>query len=222
MKLLQIVFFLLPHFLFSSEKINLGEDILFQKFLSELTSPWEIKFPKNQLVFRRRDPVLVLPSHKLNAPEIIESEESRIARFQKQGMRQNPMLVFNIRKKMNIFEQVKIENTNSEIELKIQQLRKKYKIDSIQEKRLSPKSEEIYTPKTKKEKLNLKKFIKERDKLNLKYSNEPSYLFDRYVLVFSEKKGINSEYTEVYPDSVTGEFLQIEKALYKYKKFRQE
>lgn len=45
----------------------------------------------------------------------------------------------------------------------------------------------------------------------------PDYHFNKFTLFLISKRGVNNDYAEVYPESVTGEFIKVEKLLFKYR-----
>lgn len=201
---------------------SIAKDELFREFLTKLSTDWKVKFEKEEMIFERIEPIYVLPTNlEEKKVEFIE-EEKKIEKFKKYGMRLKPLLKYKFAKKRKVKEEILAITKKENFLDEISKIRIKYKIDSIVNLKKSNPEIEIYEPKTKTSKTNLKKFLKEKEVLEKKIPLFPDYNFRNYFITLVEKKGMKTVYKDIYPESVVNEFLEIEKILLPYKAFRQE
>ena len=203
-----------------SENLSIGlkNDILFYEFRNELKTNWEIKFFNDKLLFVRKEPIYILPLNKFDKAELANlSEEKRKSFFVKKGMRVHSKLIFQILKRKNVLEEISFADKREKIESELRELPSKYKIEELIKNKNVEDQEEILKGKKKTDKKRLVKFFKKRKELISELPLEAEYRFDKYELYLLEREGIKNKYSAIYPDSVTGEILQIEKYLYKYR-----
>ena len=120
-------------------------------------------------------------------------------------------------KRWTVNDLIEAEIRKEEIENKITELPEKFKIRYLLENDFSKKGSEIYIPKTKLEKRKVKGYFDEKKKLEKKIPAFPDYHFNKFSLFYISKKGVSGDYSEVSHESVLGEFIQVEKLLFKYK-----
>ncbi len=216
------MFFVLQICITTLSADSIAKDELFMEFMSKLSTDWKVKFEKEEMVFERIEPIYVLPTNLEEKKVEIIDEEKKLEKFKKYGMRLKPLLRYKFAKRRKIKEELTAISKKEEIEDSIYKLRIKYKIDQMVNLKKTTPENEVYEPKSKKQKLNLKKFLKEKEILEKKIPLFPDYIFRNYFITLIEKKGMKTLYKDIYPESVVGEFLEIEKNLYKYKTFRQD
>ena len=216
MKLFTLILFLLCYPILPTSELE--NDHAFVDFKTKLDSGWKVYVKKNLLQIERKEPVFVMPENRTNAPPTLgETESDKIVRMKKYGMKMKPALIYEIQKRWTVNDSIEAETSREEVQNKIQSLPKKYKIEHLLDKELSKKGGEIYTPKTVKEKRKVKEYFIAKSKLEKKMPRIPDYHFNKFTLFLISKRGGNSDYAEVYPESVMGEFIKVEKLLYKYR-----
>lgn len=215
--ILFVLFFMSCNFsLFAMSKLEL--DPAFIEFKSKLNPDWKIKIEKDILRIERKEPVLVMPVNRINAPIApVETEKEKLDKMKKYGMKMIPNMIYRFQKRWTVNDTIKAELKRDKIQEKIYTLPKKYKIEHLRDKNLSSKGGEFYIPTTKTEKKRVKAYFDEKTKLEGKIPPLPDYHLNKFSLFFISKKGISNEYTDAYPESVMGEFIQIEKLLFKYR-----
>jgi hypothetical protein len=197
---------------------DLETDPAFIEIKAKLDSAWKVFTKKNLLYIERKEPVLVMPENKINAPVALrETESDKLERMKKFGMKMKPALIYQFQKRWTVNDLLRVDTEREDTLSKIQSLPKRYKIEHLLDKDLSRKGGEIYTPQTKKEKRKVKNYFNEKAKLEKKIPALPDYHLTKFSLFLISKRGVSSEYAEVYPESVMGEFIQVEKLLFKYK-----
>lgn len=216
MKYFVLILILLGYPLFATSELE--TDPAFIEIKAKLDPIWKVYIKKNLLYIERQEPVLVMPENKINAPVTTgETDSDKLARMKKFGMKMKPALIYQFQKRWTVNDSLEADLQREEILRKIQSLPKKYKIENLLDKELSRKGGEIYTPQTKKEKKKVKDYFNEKAKLEKKIPLLPDYHLTKFSLFLISKKGVNNEYAEVYPESVMGEFIQVEKLMFKYK-----
>lgn len=218
--LLILVLFSFYSQLFSKEiaKETLETDPVFLEIKSKLDPNWKVKIKNNILTLERKNPVFVMPySKSQDNNNYSETENSRLIRIKKYGMKMKPNIVYRYQKRWTVNESIQAEIVKEEIESKIKSLPDKYKIRHLLDNEISNKGIEIFIPKTKLEKSKVKEYFNEKTKLEKKIPKSPDYHLSKFSLFVISKKDVSGDYSEVYPESVLGEFIQVEKLLYKYK-----
>lgn len=211
-----LILFSVNYSLFANS--DLEKDPEFLEIKAKLDSRWKVYTKKDLLFLERKEPVLVMPESKSNAnPALNETENEKMERLRKFGMKMKPSITYRFQKRWTVNESIETEIEREEILAKIQYLPKKYKIEHLLDNDLSKNGNDIYTPKTKKEKKRIKDYFNEKSKLEKKIPPLPDYHLSKFTLFLISKKGVSNEYAEVYPESVMGEFIQVEKLLFKYK-----
>lgn len=197
---------------------ELETDPVFLEFKNRLDLRWRIKIKKNLLTIERKEPVLVMPFTQTNVDTLkSETETEKLTRMKKFGMKMKPNIIYRFEKRWTINDLIEAEIRKEEIENKITELPEKFKIRYLLENDFSKKGSEIYIPKTKLEKRKVKGYFDEKKKLEKKIPAFPDYHFNKFSLFYISKKGVSGDYSEVSPESVLGEFIQVEKLLFKYK-----
>lgn len=197
---------------------ELEKDLEFIEIKTKLDPAWKVYTKKNFLYLERREPVLVMPEGKTNIPQLkSEADEDKIARMKKYGMKMKPNLVYRFEKRWTVNDTIQSDIIKTEIENKIKSLPEKYKITHLIDEDLSKRGKIFYSPKTKRDKQRVKEYFQEKEKLEKKIPQVPDYHLSKFSLFLVSKKGVSNDYTEVYPESVTGEFIQVEKLLFKYR-----
>jgi hypothetical protein len=208
--------FCINHSLYSIS--DLEQDPEFLEIKKKLDSRWKIYTKKDLLFLERKEPVLVMPESKINSNQTLgETEKEKMERLKKYGMKMKPSISYRFQKRWTVNEMIESEVERENIISQVEQLPKKYKIEYLLDKELSRNGNEIYTPRTKKAKKRIKEYFVEKSKLEKKIPLSPDYHLTKFTLFLISKKGVSSEYAEVYPESVMGEFIQVEKLLFKYK-----
>lgn len=197
---------------------ELETDPIFIEFKNRLDLRWRIQIKKNLVILERKEPVLVMPFSQTKEENTKpETEKAKLIRLKKFGMKMKPNIIYKFEKRWTVNDTIAAEIKKEEIESKIAELPDKYKIRHLLENDLSKKGSEIYTPKTKAEKRKVKEYFNEKIKLEKKIPLFPDYHLNKFSLFSISKKGVSGEYAEVYPESVLGEFIQVDKLLFKYK-----
>lgn len=216
MKFYLLILILLCFPLFATSEIE--KDPVFIEIKSKLNSKWKIYTKKDLLFFERKDPVLVMPERNVTITNALgETDKEKLARMKKFGMKMKPNIIYRFQKRWTVNDLILSDMIKENIQKKISFLPKKYKIDHLLENDMSKQGSEIYTPRTKVEKARVKEYFNEKTKLEKQIPPDPDYHLSKFSLFFISKKGISGEYSEVYPESVTGEFIQVDKLLFKYK-----
>lgn len=195
---------------------ELEEDPAFLEIKTKLNSNWKVYVKKDLLFLERKEPVLVMPERRVKAA-LSETEKEKLTRMKKFGMKMKPNIIYRFEKRWTVNDLMQAEIRKEEIENKIIELPEKYKIRHLLENDFSKKGSKIYIPKTKLEKRKVKGYFDEKIKLEKKIPAFPDYHFNKFSLFIISKKGVSGDYSEVYPESVLGEFIQVEKLLFKYK-----
>lgn len=197
---------------------DLEQDPEFLEIKKKLDSRWKVYTKKDLLFLERKEPVLVMPESKINSNKTLgETENEKMERLKKYGMKMKPSISYRFQKRWTVNEMIESEVERENILKQIEFLPQKYKIEYLLDKELSRNGNEIYTPRTKKEKKRIKEYFVEKSRLEKKIPLSPDYHLTKFTLFLISKKGVSSEYAEVYPESVMGEFIQVEKLLFKYK-----
>jgi hypothetical protein len=216
MKYLVLILILLSYPLLATSELE--TDPAFIEIKAKLDPAWKVYIKKNLLYIERKEPVLVMPENRINAPvTLVETENEKMARMKKFGMKMKPVLIYKFQKRWTVNDSIDAESKREDILHKIQSLPEKYKITHLLDKNLSRKGGEFYLPQTKKEKRKVQEYFNEKTKLEKKIPYLPDYHLAKFSLFLISKRGVSSEYAEVYPESVMGEFIQVEKLLFKYK-----
>jgi hypothetical protein len=214
------IIIIISSFSIFSDKLSIGlkNDTLFYEFRNELKTDWEMKFFNDKLLFVRKEPIYILPLNKFDRAEVSSlTEEKRKSFFIKKGMRVHSKLIFQILKRKNVLEEVSFSDKKEKIESELRELPVKYKVDELIKNKNLENQDEIVKGKKKADRKRLVQFFKKRKELIAELPLEAEYRFDKYELYLIEREGIKNKYSAIYPDSVTGEILQIEKYLYKYR-----
>lgn len=193
-------------------------DPSFAEIKAKLDPSWKVYTKKNLVYLERKEPVFVMPEGRTNIPKPqAESEKEKVNWIKKYGMKMKPTLIYRFERRWTINDTIKSDALKTEIENKIKELPEKYKIVHLLDEQLSKNGKEFYNPKTKKEKQRVKEYFKEKEKLQEQIPNPPDYHLTKFSLFLVSKKGINTNYAEVYPESVTGEFIKVDKLLFKHR-----
>ncbi|MBP9885777.1 MAG: hypothetical protein KBF93_05755 [Leptospiraceae bacterium] len=218
MKHLFLILFTIPFSLPLLSVSSLEQDPAFVEIKAKLNANWKVYTKKDLLFLERKEPVFVMPEKKVISKETLyETDKEKLARMKKFGMKMKPNIIYRFQKRWTVNDLIQADMAREEIQKKISALPKKYKIEHLLENDLNRQGSEIYVPKTKQEKSRVKEYFNEKSKLEKKIPPFPNYHLTKFSLFLISKKGISGEYSEVYPESVTGEFIQVDKLLFKYK-----
>ena len=100
-------------------------------------------------------------------------------------------------------------NTNKSIDQEISQLPGKHNITHLFN-RAAKTAADIYRGKTQEEQHRIHAYEKEKKELEKKEVRLPDYVSKNYCLFLIEKKGMQDEFTLIYPEEASQEMYRIE------------
>jgi hypothetical protein len=193
-------------------KENLEPDPVLKKLKNQLPANWSMRIENERLIVKRNEPAYQQITNLINAPAALikkeQQEKQTIAK--KEGIEVFCTFVFQLETRWFPERLEQARNTNKSIDREISQLSKKYNITNLYN-RASKTVEGLYRGKTAEEKRRIDAFEKEKKELEKKWVRLPDYVSRDYCLFLLEKKGMQDEYTLIYPEEASQEMYLIEK-----------
>jgi hypothetical protein len=193
-------------------KENLEPDPVLIKLKNQLPTNWSMRIENERLIVRRNEPAYQQITNLINAPAALikKEQQEKQASVAKKGIEVYCTFVFQLETRWFPERLEWARNTNKSIDREISQLSKKYNIKDLYN-RASKTVEGLYRGKTPEEKRRIDAFEKEKKELMKKRVRLPDYVSRDYCLFLLEKKGMQDEYTLIYPEEASKEMYRIEK-----------
>jgi hypothetical protein len=193
-------------------KENLELDPVLEKLKKQLTDNWSMHIENERLIVKRNEPAYQQITNLINAPAALikKYQQKKQASAKKEGIKVYCTFVFQMETRWFPERLEWARNTNKSIDREISQLSKKYNITNLYT-RASKTIEGFYRGKTKEEKHRINAFEKEKKELEKKRVRLPDYVSRDYCLFLLEKKGMQDEYTLIYPEEASQVIYFIEK-----------
>lgn len=192
-------------------KENPEPDPVLEKLRNQLPANWSMRIENERLIVKRNEPAYQQITNLINAPAALIKKElqEKQASAKKEGIEVYCTFVFQMETWWFPERLERVGNTNKSIDREINQLSKKYNITNLYN-RASKTAEGLYRGKTAEEKRRIDAFEKEKKELEKKRVRLPDYVSRDYCLFLQEKKGMQDEYTLIYPEEASQEMYLIE------------
>jgi hypothetical protein len=183
---------------------------LLQKLAEKLPEKWFLRvYPeKSQLVIYSPQTIYTYFENKINAPVFMGNDKSEFAK--KNGTKTYPHIAYTLKKPLTEPEKKEIEQKNTLLTQKIEELPKKYNIQHLKPvykhgKNVYPD----YPDATPEEKKRIKACQKEKEELNKMYISTPMYSTPEFDLWNEIIVGVESMSESVYPESASQETYKV-------------
>jgi hypothetical protein len=186
------------------------QDAVLKNLRSQLPEGWSIEMKDKRIVFSRKDSIWTKHVNRTNQPAKKMNTEERIASFKKEGRKTKAMISFRAEPRWSAQNTKKAEEQNKKAFGLIAKLPEKYKIEALYDSILSEKGGEQYTAKTDADRIQIKKFAEERDRLLKSIIQVPFLQTEKYSLFPDISSGVEDAYTDVYPEQATTELYKVQ------------
>jgi hypothetical protein len=192
-------------------KDNPEPDPMLEKLRYQLPANWSMFIENERLLVKRNEPAYQQITNLVNAPAALIKKDPREqeASAKKEGIEVYCTFVFQMETRWFPERLEAARNTNKSIDREISQLSKKYNITNLYN-RVAKTAEYLYRGKTAAEKRRIDAFEKEKKELEKKRVRLPDYVSRDYCLFLLEKKGMQDEFTLIYPEEASQEMYLIE------------
>lgn len=192
-------------------KEKLEPDPVLIKLKNQLPDNWSMHIENERLIVKRNEPAYRQITNLINAPVALIKKERREkqASAKKEGIEVYCTFVFQLETRWFPERLERARNINKSIDREISQLSKKYNITNLYN-RASKTVAGLYRGKTPEGKRRIAAFEKEKKELMKKRVRLPDYVSRDFCLFLLEKKGMQDEYTLIYPEEASQEMYRIE------------
>jgi hypothetical protein len=192
-------------------KDNPEPDPVLEKLRNQLPANWSMFIENERLLVKRNEPAYQRMSNLVNAPAALIKKEmqEQEASAKKEGIEVYCTFVFQLETRWFPERLEAARNANKSIDREISQLSKKYNLTDLYN-RAAKTAEYLYRGRTAEEKRRIDAFEKEKKVLEKKRVRLPDYVSRQYCLFLLEKKGMQDEYTLIYPEEASKEMYLIE------------
>jgi hypothetical protein len=223
-----LIFILFAQTLFGQEFLK--NDSILRKVNSELPEGWEMKMEGTTLSIEKKDSVWVIFTNHINeAPKGInykEPTESELkTKFEKEGKKMKYSITYRVESRCNETEKLKAKLRNDSINVLVDQLWEKYKIEKFyhRAKVINGKSRENdrFEPKTSADSLQLKNFNNEKAVVEKRLIRMPDKCTQKYSLFAISEYCFDSVhnnpgFSDTFPKEADNEWSQVCGIIYKY------
>jgi len=192
-------------------KENLEPDPVLEKLKNQLPTNWSVHIENERLIVKRNESAYQQITNLINAPAALikKEQQEKEKSAKKEGIEVYCTFVFQMETRWFPERLERVRNTNKSIDQEISRLSKKHNITNLYN-RASKTAEGLYRGKTTEEKRRIDAFEKEKKELEKKWVRLPDYVSRDYCLFLLEKKGMQDEYTLIYPEEASKEMYRIE------------
>lgn len=193
-------------------KENLEPDPVLEKLRKQLPDNWSMHIENERLIVKRNEPAYQQITNLINAPAALikKEQQEKQASEKKEGLEVYCTFVFQMETRWFPERLEAARNRNKSIDREISQLPEKYNITNLFNK-AAKTADYLYRGKTTEEKRRIAAFEKEKKELEKKRVRLPDYVSQHYCLFLLEKKGMQDEFTLIYPEEASQEMYLIEK-----------
>ncbi len=188
------------------------QDAVLKELRTQLPAGWIEEATDKNLVFFRKDSIWIRYVNHINEqanPKKTNADE-RNAVIRKEGKHTRALISYRMEPRWPAPSIKKAEDQNRKTFAQIAKLPEKYKIESLYDTLWSSKGEEHYSPKTDADKLSIKKFGEERDKLLKTVILVPFLQTEKYSLFPDGSSGMEDGMSDVYPEQATTEIYKVQ------------
>jgi hypothetical protein len=192
-------------------KDNPEPDPVLEKLRDQLPANWSMFIENERLLVKRNEPAYQQITNLINAPAVLikKEQQERQAIAKKEGIEVYCTFVFQLETRWFPERLEAARNANKSIDREISQLSKKYNLTDLYN-RAAKTAEYLYRGRTAEEKRRIDAFEKEKKEVEKKRVRLPDYVSRQYCLFLLEKKGMQDEYTLIYPEEASKEMYLIE------------
>jgi hypothetical protein len=193
-------------------KEKLEPDPVLEKLKNQLPANWSMHIENERLMVKRNEPAYQQITNLINAPAALIKKDQREkqASAKKEGIEVYCTFVFQMETRWFPERLERARNINKSIDEEISRLPEKYNITNLYN-RAAKTPDYLYRGKTAEEKRRIDAFEKEKKELEKKRVRLPDYVTRDYCLFLLEKKGMQDEFTLIYPEEASQEMYFIEK-----------
>jgi hypothetical protein len=193
-------------------KENLEPDPVLEKLKNQLPANWSMRIENERLIVKRNEPAYQQITNLINAPAALikKEQQEKQASAEKEGIEVFCTFIFQLETRWFPERLERVRNTNKSIDREVSQLPEKYNITNLYN-RAAKTAEYLYRGKTEEEKFRIDAFEKEKKDMEKKRVRLPDYVSRNYCLFLLEKRGMQDEYTWIYPEKASQEMYLIEK-----------
>jgi len=192
-------------------KDNPEPDPNLEKLKNQLPANWSMLVENERLIVKRNEPAYQQMTNLINAPAALikKDMQEQGASAKKEGIEVYCTFVFQMETRWFPERLEWARNTNKAIDGALSQLPEKHNLTNLYN-RAAKTAEYLYRGKTAEEKRRIDAFEKEKKELEKKRVRLPDYVSRDYCLFLLEKKGMQDEFTWIYPEEASKEMYLIE------------